>query len=86
MQQVHPDRLIRPHSQETHSILWNLQVQYHVYIGPSLVPVFSQMYLVHDLPPQYFKIHCNIILPSTPMSSKWLLSFRFPRFMKYTNE
>jgi hypothetical protein len=30
------------------------------------------------LPFHCFKIHCNIILPSTPRYFKWALSFRFP--------
>jgi len=33
---------------------------------------------VHTSTANFLKIHINIILPSTPGSSKWSLSFRFP--------
>jgi len=31
-----------------------------------------------DAPPYFHQIHCNIIISSTPRSSMWFLSFRFP--------
>jgi len=37
----------------------------------------SQIYPVHALRNDLFKIHFNIILPSTPRFSKWSLFFRF---------
>jgi hypothetical protein len=42
----------------------------------SLVPILSQMNLVHNFPPYFPKIHFNIILSSIPRSSEWSLPFR----------
>ena len=44
---------------------------------PARFPITSQINPFHALPHFFFKIHCNISLPSTTRSSKWSLSFRF---------
>ena len=46
---------------------------------PATCSIFSQINLVHAFPTHACKIHFNVILPSTPRSSKWSPSFRFPQ-------
>jgi len=46
---------------------------------PSLVHALSQIYSVHDLQTDVFKIRFNIITPSTPWSYSWSFPRNFPQ-------
>ena len=65
-------------SREISYILWNTKVHYLVHKSPPPVPILSEVSPIHVLPTDFIKMILNIILTSTPTSSKWFLSLIFP--------
>ena len=55
----------------------SLTFHYHVHTNLSLIPVMWRKKSVQTLSSNFSKPHFNIILPSTPRSSKWILSCNF---------
>jgi len=64
-------------SQEISRFLCNPQISYRVQNSRPLIPVMSQSSLVYTYS-YLLKINFSIVPPSSPKSSKWNLSLRFP--------
>ena len=69
--------------QDIPRILWNLDAKYRPHNLPQIVIILNQMKPLHTYSYISLKIHYITILPSTPRSSKWLLSFRFLQLVAF---
>ena len=65
-------------NKENHRILWNPKVHCRIYRCPLLVHILKRINPVHAHPFYFIKVPLNILLPSTPGSSKRYLSPCFP--------
>jgi hypothetical protein len=58
--------------------LWNPEIHYRAHKSPPLDPILSQPNSVHPIDSYLPKVHFNVILPSTPRSSRWSRDFGPP--------
>jgi len=64
-------------SQENPHILWSPEGSLPHSQVPAICP-YPDLSSIQSITPHFLKIYLSIIVPSTPGSSKWSLSLRFP--------
>ena len=57
--------------------LWNPEVQRRIHKGPPIIHILSQINPITRIDTYLFKVHSNIVLPSTPRPPQRSLSCRF---------
>ena len=55
--------------------LWNSEVQCHIHKGSPVIPILSRINSIPHIDTYLFKVHSNIVLPSTPRPHQRPLSF-----------
>ena len=72
---------------KANSSLASQEMQHRIHKSPQIVRIVSDITPLHALPLYRFTISFNIILPSTPISSKWSFFQTVPRksCMRFTS-
>jgi hypothetical protein len=70
--------IVTQHDKKYPAFLYNPKIHFHVHKSPPLDPILSQPNPVRPIDPYLPKVHFKVILPPTPRSSQWSLTFGPP--------
>lgn len=74
--------IVRPAKKDTSRFLCVTNVHYQFQKSPLTAHTLNNINTIHTFKPCFTKIHLNIILPSTPISSKWAFHFRLSKVVR----